>query len=264
MLGAIVFFALLILLIYVWRTPLLRILKMIHSRLQYLTPWLLLVTMSICITILCNVQPKEKLVSIPFDDSNGAVFNSWDYRPEESRYIEAYGEVPGSLGLVIDKFGAASFCYRTNAGLVPDNPDASSGCCVMFYDTPCDLLSLREIRFACKATDTEGLPDVGIRLAVDIPNLSVPPPQRELVTYEIPSLVSYFAHKRSIENTWRSFTIDVNDFELKRIVPPLPPGMTENTINKVVFFVNLDIVRSCSRGKLWFKDILFLTGQQHK
>lgn len=203
--------------------------------------------------IYSTVQPPRKVCLIRFDNARGAIFNSWDHQPQQTRHIYAFGD-PQKLLWLIDQESAGHFAYKVDNNVKSNSPKASSGGYIVFYENPCDRLAFREISFASRATGATGPPDVGIRLAVDDPKASG---DRERVTYELPSLKEYYKGKQRLDETWQTFTVDIGDFQQTRFESPFPPGIDANSINKIVFFVNDDIGKSCPESTLWFRDIKF-------
>lgn len=228
--------------------------RKLQETFRKLMPWLIPVNLILSLLILLLVQPLHKTLEIEIDKTRGAIFNSWANQPEQPKQIWAWGN-HGDLMWVIDDQGAARFSYEIDSTVTNPDPNASSGGYVTFYNKPCDRLVYREVSFKCRATNFRGMPDIGIRLAVDDPKATQ---DRERVTYELPSLNTYLKGKKNIIDFWQTFTIDIGDFVMKRVEPPLPRGVDENTINKIVFFVNSEIVENCPEGTLWLRDIIFV------
>ena len=226
---------------------------MIFSR---LVPWLVSINLILSIILLLIVQPKQQTAEIKIEREQAALFNSWEYISEQLKQISVWGEYKGDLLFALNKEQRAGyFTYEIDTTV--KNPDkyASSGGYVTFYNKICDRLIYREVSFQCKGTNFEGRPDIGIRLTVDDPNAT--PQNKERVTYELSSLNAYLKGKKSINQFWQTFTIDIGDFDMKRAELPLPRGIDKNTINKIVFFVNSETVVNCQEGTLWFRDIIF-------
>ncbi len=241
----------------------------VHTGLNRSIPWLagfgfLLIISILTLTILIflAVKPSSKpvpiavdsSVSITFDRAKGAIFNSWQNQYPQKRHIIATGE-QGKLIWEIDEHGAASFSYKVNVSMQPSDSNISSGGYMTFYGRPFDRLAYRAISFTCKATGTNGRADLGIRLAVDEP---LAQGDRERVTYELPSLKPYNKASSPLNESWQTFTIDISEFKQKRFEPPLPDGIEENSINKIVFFVTKDIVKNCPKATLWFRDVTLI------
>ena len=182
----------------------------------------------------------------------GAIFNSWLHQQSHKKQIYAWGSLDHDLMWTIDKDKSGRFSYNIDDTITNPHPDACSGGYITFYNRPCDRLTFNTLSFKLRATDFDGTPDIGIRLAVDNPKDAQ---DREKVTYELPSLNSYLDNKKSISNNYEYYAIDIGDFKMTRIEPPLPDGIDENTINKIVFFINSDIVHSCSEATIWIKEI---------
>lgn len=231
----------------------------LYRRLDHMQPWFVFLILIIGIFIYQNIKPSTQITHIPFNRGNGAIFNSWQHQSHQNKHVIAFGnKKPLDLMWVIDEYGTAHFSYETDLMVLPNDSLASSGGYLTFYRKPCDRLLYREISFDCRATNVIGMADVGIRLAVDNPNATG---DRERVTYEIPSLKSYYNGKRSVDGNWQNFSIGIGDFTQTRVETPLPQGVDENTINKVVFFVNLNIIKNCPKATLWFRDITFKSEQ---
>ena len=49
----------------------------------------------------------------------------------------------------------------------------------------------------------------------------------------------------------------MGDFHQVRYEPPFPTGVDENTINKIVFFVDNKTAEQCRPGSFHFSDIWF-------
>jgi hypothetical protein len=231
---------------------LITVLKRLHMFLNTVESWLVLAVVVLSMVILRLVLPPSPPLHLPFDAGKGALFNSTDSHPELKQHIWVWGESPGVLMWVIDSQRAAHFGYNS----IPAQRDtnASSGGYFTFYGKPCDRKAFHQITFKCRALSPCAIPDVGIRLAVDNPSATG---DRELVTYEVPSLSRYYEGKKRINGHWQSFTVDLGDFTQTRLLLPIPQGLDEDTINKIVFFVSDAIVRTCAQGELWFRDVTF-------
>jgi len=191
--------------------------------------------------------------AITFDRSEAGVFNSWDDPKAQPKYIVASGGKDMAWGS--DGQGAFSFSYITDGAPPQGASFASSGAYSTFYDRPLDRAGFEEISFKCKADGFEsGLPDFGIRLALDDPGAGSYY-DRERVTYELPSISAY-SGGRSISGAWQDFTVYVGDLKQTRFQPPLPAGMPANTINKIAFFVDSRMAKNCQKARLWFRDVV--------
>lgn len=254
--GAVIGISLLIIFV-MFRKYIKEVLRILQLNLRNLMPWLIPVNVILCFIILLIVKPTQQTFEIQFDKTRGALFNSWESNLTQPRQIYVYGQHEGDLMWVINPTGAGCFSYQTDTNVTNPDPRASSGGYMTFYDKICDRLIYREVAFKCKATNFDNkTPDVGIRLAVDDPKTA--PQDREKVTYELQSLNAYFKGKKKVTNFFQTFTIDLGDFEMIRNEPPFPKGIDINTINKIVFFINSEIVDDCPQATLWFRDIVFV------
>jgi len=230
-----------------------RWIKSIAKRLQpYLVttaPWLVVVVLILSALTLYHILPSKKAVLIGFDPGKCAVFNSWQHQPTHSKFLVAFGVTEPLAWGFADNGSIGVFQYRTDP-LIQPAPGPSSGGYITFYNDKCDRLQFRKLFFRCKATEVTGIPDVGIRLAVDNPRLSQ---DREMSAYEIESLRNY----GTVDGSWHSFEVPLSDFKQVRNEPPFPPGLDENTINKIVFFVDSRIGQRAAKATLWFSDIKF-------
>ncbi len=217
----------------------------IHPRLVVASPWLLSLVLILCVVTAVHVWPVRTPRHIIFYANRCGVFKSQDHREGHGNYLWV-----DSPWTTMDEGRTGGFSYRTNPTEKPSQV-ASAGGYMTFYTEPCDRLAFETLRFRCKATDANGVADVGIRLAVDDPKLTG---DRELATYEVKSLRAY----GQIDATWRTFEIPLGAFEPSRNEPPFPRGLDANTINKLVFYVDARIAASCPQATLWFRDICFL------
>lgn len=217
-------------------------------------PIFVVLNLVFCFFIYKSVHSKVNQRFIEIKREKGAIFNSWFHQPSHKKQIFAWGSLDHNLMWTLDEDKSGRFSYDIDTTITNPHPDACSGGYITFYDRPCDRLTFNTLSFKLRATDFEGKPDIGIRLAVDDPKSTQ---DREKVAYELSSLNSYLDNKKSISNNYDYYVIDVSDFDMKRIEPPLPDGIDENTINKIVFFINGNIVNSCSKATIWIKDITF-------
>ena len=225
-----------------------------HHLLLHLVPWFIICLLAINLIIFFIIRPSKQDRQIIFDKRMGAIFNSWQYNPIQRKYIYAWGSGPGDLMWIIDKYGTASFSYHIDSKVMVIDSSASSGGYMTFYGNPCERSNFREISFKCRAFFKSGRPDLGLRLVVDDPKEL---DDKELVTYEISSLRKYYRGKQEFDETWQTFSIDINDFKRKRYEPPFPKWIDENTINKIVFFVNTKTVKNCSEAQFSLRDVYF-------
>ncbi|MFZ1084026.1 MAG: hypothetical protein WAN35_03560 [Terracidiphilus sp.] len=229
---------------------------------RYLTsavPWLVAIVLGLNVVMLVMVRllrtnPPQLDVAIAFDLTHGQIFNSWeDPASRQTKYIYAFGALNEPLlwDISRDSSDEASFSYSTDSQLRPSD-GASSGGYQTFYNKPCDRRIFHKIVFSLQSAEScgKGKADVGLRLTMDNPI-----DKREYFTYELPSLKKKV---RIIDGSWRQYEIPIS--ELERVpranaIGPLPFGLDENTLNKVVFFVNNPIVSQCPRNTLRIKEI---------
>lgn len=199
-----------------------------------------------------GVQP----IAVRFDPTRGGIFNSWnlppEIRPQLSKRIRAYGSsTPGNELMWVIEADSSRFTFETNPKLQQNDDRASSGAYMTFYDTPCDRKIYHHVAFDCRMTDTaQGcVPDVGIRLGVDGQG-------RELMTYQLASLNSYLKGNQALDGSWRRFDVYIPDLKQTSIAAVPTYGIDQDTLNKVVFFVNDAIVTKCGRGTIWIKNVI--------
>jgi hypothetical protein len=242
-------FGILVCVLYLTRQWLSRLLRLIHPHLERATPWLVALLIVQSGLILFHVWPVTNRIQVSFDSSKAAVYNSWQHQNHHTKYIEARGAGDTLDWVIIDKGRTGNFRFKVNSDQEPSK-GASSGGYISFYDRMCDRLRYRTLRFHCRVTDATGNPDLGVRLSVDNPKTTG---DRELISYEIKSLSKFV----SISDEWRSVDIPLSAFQQVRYEPPFPEGLDENTINKIVFFVDNDIAQKCKQATFWFSEIDF-------
>jgi hypothetical protein len=90
---------------------------------------------------------------------------------------------------------------------------------------------------------------LGVRLVIEDPR-----DRSEHFTYELASILNSTKAKNGIiDGTPRQFDMPVNEFvRIPRVsaIAPLPRGLNENTIDKIVFFVDNAIVNRCPQNTL--------------
>jgi hypothetical protein len=203
-----------------------------------------------------DVRQKFSIYSmvkeIRFDKVRGLLFNSWENSSAKghSKFIHVYNPDDRMLQWTITDDGkSGSFEYSSNSEITPAGLESSGGY-ITFYTSPCDKLKFKAVRFRCRASSTQGSPDVGMRLVVDNPHLQG---DRELAVYELDSLNSV----TPIEPGWKVYSLKLDLFELKALRPPLPEGIDMNTINKIVFYVDVKKAKKCKAATFEFSDITF-------
>jgi hypothetical protein len=226
---------------------------LLSNVLERMTPWLLL-----CIAV-CSIlslfllwPPSQPSGLVKFERGQSAVFNSTDHAKAHTRFITAFGVRKGNMDFVTEDGRLATFTYESNTNAVPTGLESSGGY-LTFYQNARNRDELRALEFECRATETNGIPDIGVRLVVDNPKATG---DKELAVLEIRSLRGLSAGA-PLDSRWQKFSIDISDFEQIVLRPPFPPGLDANTINKLVFFVNTAIATNCPKATLWFKDVRF-------
>jgi hypothetical protein len=146
---------------------------------------------------------------------------------------------------------SARFSFEIDTKAEQNDNEASSGGYMTFYDTPCKRTDYHYLSFDCRITETSPacISDVGVRLAVDGGQ------ERELATYEIKSLVDYSKSKYNPEKNWKRFELYVPDLKQVWVNSVPTRGLDQNTINKVVFFIDNATARHCSKGTIWLKNV---------
>ncbi len=148
--------------------------------------------------------------------------------------------------------GESFFSYKSDLTLLAKSSTAASGGFMTF----CNLHDYGRLRFECRVTDAKGAnPDFGVTLALDDPQAAG---ERERLTYEIPSLAEYNKGAVTIDSTWREFSIDVDAFKRLPPIAPPPPTLDSNAVNKIVFVVGYQNLKTCPQGTLWFRNVAFV------
>jgi len=195
-------------------------------------------------------------VQVTFNPARGSLYNSWQKIPlhlnPHNDYIIAEGVNEKDYNWIIPVPSGitAGFKYRIDPSVIPI-VGASSGGYVMFYNTPADRLRQRTLHFKIKAVVIKGSPDIGVRLVADDPTKAI---DKEQVVYELSSVKSLCP---IINNKWCDVEVHMDQFDNIRLASPLPPGIDENTINKLVFFIDTQIAADTNGGTLWFSDVKF-------
>jgi hypothetical protein len=218
-----------------------------HRFLSQLVPWAVVLTVFNTAIIFSYVRKSPSVRVVRF--VNGALFNSYENVGSlHNRFITAYGNDQNKLEwLVEDGQRSGAFSYTTDRNSIPTSFESSGGY-IVFYDHPIDKLQCEELSFECKSLTSTGRADVGVRLAVDNPRATG---DRELICYEFPSLASL----ANLDESWKEFRIPLRQFHETVRRPPFPEGLDANSINKIVFFVNVTVATNCPKATLWFRDI---------
>jgi hypothetical protein len=215
-----------------------------------------------------GLQMEDPII---FDADNGALFNSWSDQRLKRGPVSVWGEQPDKMSWIIDQNRDARFHYQTDLSISTSDSEDSSGGYFTFYSLPRNRSDYSEFSFECLATTSSGEPagqfNIGVRLTVDEPpvkNLKA----IERVIYEIPNLNAYSLKKQNADRAcgpkWQTFKLELDDFRVVREDRPLPPNLSKDAVNKVVFFINDKIVLKPSEaatrpetGLLWFRSAEF-------
>ncbi len=217
--------------------------------LEKLTPWLILLLISINGLILYHTWPIIGTISIRLDDAKAALFNSYEHSLDIPPYLAIVPNGDKFTWKISDGGRTGNFSVKVASDLEPTF-NQSSGGYITFYGNPIDRLQYRTVHFRLKITDASGTPDIGIRLVVDNPKAAG---DRELVTYEIESLAKY----SKITEDWQAFDMPIGDFQQVRYEPPFPENIDANKINKLVFFIDNRIGKQCTNMTVWVSEIEF-------
>jgi hypothetical protein len=195
-----------------------------------------------------SATPKKQVM---FSLARSGVFNSWeDQLSGHTKHIKASGALQEPWYWdIADSGRQGSFSYIIDPEHV-ESQNATSGGFLAFYDMPGDRRLYQKIVFFCQYAGSCGKADFGIRLTVDDPRSGT-----ENFRYELRSLVQA---KGRIEHKWNRFEIYISEFERRKgtqVNLPLPPNLDENTINKIVFFIDNDIGRQCPKNTIRIRDI---------
>jgi hypothetical protein len=226
----------------------------LHGIATHLTPWMGVVGLVAIVLIYRAVRPPLPPTTIPIviDTITGGIFNSWESLADAKGHIRAWG-AKDRLQWALDDNGTGYFSYETDLASPATRQDESSGGYVTFYETPCDIRVYRHVKFALRATDYTGVPDIGVRLVVD--DLSSSARNRERVIYELPSLNRYRRAAPKVSRDWQIFVVDARDFTQTRLLPSAPSEDRRTHINKLVFFVDQTIAAASPRATLWVRDV---------
>lgn len=243
----IIFLCCVLFLIRNWIYPML---KRTHPHVEMIAPWLIVVLLFLSVLILYNSLPKlNTVVIVKFDEAKGAIFNSWLHQPH-TKHLNAVGENNTPTWRVSDEGVTGTFHFHVdpekNASF-----NASVGGYITFYAQQIDRLRYDAVTFNCKVSNYDGTPDLGVRLTVDNPKATG---DREIVSYEVSSLAKY----STLSAEWQSYSIPLNAFQQIRFEPPFPERIDENTINKIVFFVDNTIGDKCPRATFSISNIKFI------
>jgi len=196
-------------------------------------------------------------INVVFFTDGGGIINSLRNNPNLKGALAAWGTKPGDDMWALGGNGEASFTYKADVAALAGHSEAVVGAFMTFYGTPCDRAAYRELRFACRITDTKagGKPDLDVRLAVDDPQATG---EKERVIYGIPSLSGYYHGSRALDAGWQQFAITLRDFKQLPLAAPLPAKFDQDAINKIVFLVTLESMQKCPEGTVSFRDVTFV------
>lgn len=245
---------------WIWLRP---VVGAVRVRLRAAMPWLVLVLLLWSGTTLVMVWSLRtsppavilKGIPIPLDLGHGHIFNSWE-NTAHIGFIHAWG-ANGNLGywdIASTNPSEASFSYNVDSSL-KSSGGASSGAYQTFYDKPGDMRVFPYLFFSVSSDEKcgTGAADIGVRLATDNPTDN---DKKEYFTYELTSLNSLGQH--AVDGKMHQYKVPVSRLKLVHHVQtpgPLPYALDEHTINKVVFFVDNEIVRKCPSNTLRIRDV---------
>lgn len=198
-------------------------------------------------------QLIDTKIVIPFDNEKASIYNASDdidHFPNGGRII-AQGGIAG-LNLETKKYIFLNYKLRKNHERVNND---SSGYYITFYDRPMDYRTYRFLIFSIKGerdTTNGHKVNVGIRLTVDDPK--DPSQTKEIVIRQLSSLEDIGI---DISRNWKTVIIDLAEFKILPYTKPLPTHVDPCLVNKIVFFVDNDIVDKYSNGTIYVKDIAF-------
>jgi len=157
-------------------------------------------------------------------------------------------ERPETLG----KKSVLAFSYYVIPGRERRQSE-TSGVYVTFYDDPLEFSRFDALSFSIRGEgggDNQAV-DLGVRLVLDDPSL--PRLEREITIRQMPSLqkLGYFS-----SGHWERVSIDLAEFDLL-LLSGRAERVEGDSINKIVFFVDNDILERSSKGTIRIKDIRF-------
>jgi hypothetical protein len=129
----------------------------------------------------------------------------------------------------------------------------TAGAYIIFYEDPVGFYEFASLSFSIYSKNGDQCPgaDIAIKLTLDDP--AFPPRDREVVIRVSPSLQQLGLLP---SDHWQRVAVDLGEFSLE---PFLRPGerIDADTINKIAFFVDNDILDQCPSGTVRIKDIAF-------
>lgn len=192
--------------------------------------------------------------SVRIDADRGGIFRAAEDHPE--RYPDG-----GRIGItpepwewpeLLPQEPVIAFSYSEVAGR-QRNEKESGGAHLRFYDDPVPISDFDSLSFSIKGESgkDDEEPDVAVRLVVDDPTLQ--PRDREVVVREAPSLqeLGHF-----LTEHWQRMDIDLGEFEADPFLRA-PEGIDPDSINKIAFIINNDILGRSRSGTVLVKDISF-------
>jgi hypothetical protein len=157
-------------------------------------------------------------------------------------------ELPETLG----KKTVVAFSYSQIPGR-ERRQNETSGAYVTFYDAPISFSDYDTLSFSVDGDKGSGGQEVDVAVRLVLEDPSLPLAEREFVVRESPSLqnLGYFP-----SGHWERVTIDLGEFTLSRMSASAD-RLEADAINKIVFFVDNDIVDRSESGTIRIKDIRF-------
>lgn len=235
--------------------------------LHSLVPAILMILLAISLVILYRIPRigvARNPIEITFDRSHGGIYNSWNGAgsaelaytgniAEVTHQIVAFGSglSPDDWERSSDHVDEVAFSYKSNLG-VTNERGASSGGYQTFYGTPANRRIYRNLVLFLKSAETcgKGRADIGIRLSVDNPATHA-----EAFAYQLKSLA---ATGVKIDGHWREFELPLRNFEpvpRRWMTAPLPADLGEDSINKIVFYVDGGMARRCPVNTLSVREV---------
>jgi hypothetical protein len=231
--------------------------RSVYRALQHFSPLGTVLTLVLIALLLLQFRLQFRTrgpqpVIVTMDPTRGALFNSWDEPKPLIKRIRVRGAEPSLALMWLIDGDSARFTFEVDRSILKGHPNASSGGYMTFYDTPVRRGDYNHVDFDSRATDAAPgcVPDLGVRLAADGAG-------RELATYELASVVQYFGRRRKLDGNWQRFEIYMPDLAQVRVDTAPTPGIDQNTLNKIAFYVSDTSAQHCSRATLWVKNIVF-------
>ena len=129
----------------------------------------------------------------------------------------------------------------------------TAGAYLLFYDDPVPLSDFDSLSFSISSSGDGGGGDADIIVALVVDDPNLPPKEREVVVRESPSVEDI---GQPVSSHWERITIDLGEFALQPFRKPAE-HIDPDRVNKIVFFVDNDIVDRFPSGRVRVKDISF-------